>query len=179
MQEVPDLLNECLYNLRWMLTMQDPYDGGVYHKCTNAAFDSMVMPGVTKSPRYVVQKGTAATLDFAAVTAQAARIFRKYSRAHIAMKRGIRPVAHARDEAVLERADVAIFDVAGVVGLVTDQMLPEPALPDAAFVPRRTDNAQPLIRWECFGKSRLDQPPADRKIGIVRWQLPDRVEMIR
>lgn len=76
---VPDILNEALYNLRWMLLMQDPADGGVYHKCTNAAFDGMVMPGVTKAPRYVVQKGTAATLDFAAVTAQAARIFRKFS----------------------------------------------------------------------------------------------------
>ena len=75
---VPDILNEAVYNLRWMLTMQDPNDGGVYHKCTNAAFDGMVMPGVTKLPRYVVQKGTAATLDFAAVTAQAARILGKY-----------------------------------------------------------------------------------------------------
>ena len=80
MQGIPDLLNEYLYNLRWMLTMQDPDDGGVYHKCTNAAFDSMVMPGVTMTPRYVVQKGTAATLDLAAVMAQAARVFRKYSR---------------------------------------------------------------------------------------------------
>ena len=71
---VPDLLNEALYNLRWMLTMQDPNDGGVYHKCTNAAFDGMVMPGVTQLPRYVVQKGTAATLDFAAVMAQCSRI---------------------------------------------------------------------------------------------------------
>jgi hypothetical protein len=71
---VPDLLNEVLYNLRWMLTMQDPGDGGVYHKCTNAVFDGMVMPGVTKAPRYVVEKGTAATLDFAAVMAQAARV---------------------------------------------------------------------------------------------------------
>ena len=77
---VPDLLNECLYNLRWMLTMQDPADGGVYHKCTNAAFDGMVMPGVTKAPRYVVKKGTAATLDFAAVMAQACRIFKKFPR---------------------------------------------------------------------------------------------------
>ena len=51
---------------------------------------------------------------------------------------------------VLDGIVIAIFDVAGVVGLVTDQMLPEPALPDAAFVPRRTDNAQPLIRWECL-----------------------------
>jgi endoglucanase len=40
----------------------------------------MVMPGVTKLPRYVVQKGTAATLDFAAVMAQASRVFRQFSR---------------------------------------------------------------------------------------------------
>ena len=70
---LPDILNEAVYNLQWMLTMQDPADGGVYNKCTNADFDGMVMPGVTKAPRYVVQKGTAASLDFAAVTAQAAR----------------------------------------------------------------------------------------------------------
>ena len=77
---MPDILNEALYNLSWMLTMQDPDDGGVYNKCTNAAFDGMVMPGVTKEPRYVVQKGTAATLDFAAVTAQAARILQRFQR---------------------------------------------------------------------------------------------------
>jgi len=75
---LPDILKECLYNLRWMLSMQDPADGGVYNKCTNAAFDGMVMPGVTKTSRWVVQKGTAATLDFAAVTAQAGRILRRF-----------------------------------------------------------------------------------------------------
>ena len=77
---LPDILNEALYNLRWMLTMQDPNDGGVYNKCTNAAFDGMVMPGVTKLSRYVVQKGTAATLDFAAVMAQASRITVKFKK---------------------------------------------------------------------------------------------------
>jgi endoglucanase len=77
---VPDILNESLYNLRWMLSMQDPYDGGVYNKCTDAAFDGMVMPDVTAVPRYVVQKGTAATLDFAAVTAQAARILKAFNK---------------------------------------------------------------------------------------------------
>jgi endoglucanase len=77
---VPDVLDEAIYNLRWMLTMQDPNDGGVYNKCTNAAFDGMIMPGITKEPRYVVQKGTAATLDFAAVTAQASRILNKYKK---------------------------------------------------------------------------------------------------
>lgn len=77
---VPDILNEAIYNLRWMLSMQDPNDGGVYNKCTNAAFDGMVMPGVTQAKRFVVQKGTAATLDFAAVTAQAARILNNYKK---------------------------------------------------------------------------------------------------
>ncbi len=75
---VPDLLNEVLWNLRWMLLMQDPEDGGVYNKLTNAAFDVMEMPEKGTAPRYVVQKGTAATLDFAAVTAQAARIFKAF-----------------------------------------------------------------------------------------------------
>jgi endoglucanase len=77
---IPDLLDEVLYNLRWMLSMQDPFDGGVYNKCTNAAFDGTIMPDKATAPRYVVQKGTAAALDFAAVTAQAARVFAKYKK---------------------------------------------------------------------------------------------------
>lgn len=77
---VPDLLNEALYNLRWMFTMQDPSDGGVYNKCTNAAFNGMEMPHVSVAARYVVQKGTAATLDFAAVMAQASRVFTNFKK---------------------------------------------------------------------------------------------------
>ena len=46
---VPDILNEILYNLRWMLSMQDPEDGGVYNKCTNAAFDPMIMPDCSQA----------------------------------------------------------------------------------------------------------------------------------
>lgn len=77
---VPDVLDELIWNLRWMLAMQDPDDGGVYNKLTNANFDGMVMPDVPRSPRYVVQKGTAATLDFAAVTAQASRLIKAYKK---------------------------------------------------------------------------------------------------
>jgi endoglucanase len=76
--KAPDLLNELAWNLRWMLTMQDPNDGGVYNKVTNANFDGMVMPAVCTTPRYVVPKGTAATLDFAAVMAQSGRVFGKF-----------------------------------------------------------------------------------------------------
>lgn len=75
---IPDILDETQYNIRWMLTMQDPTDGGVYHKCTDAEFDGMIMPEMSKGNRYVVQKSTAATLDFAAVMAYAARIYRPF-----------------------------------------------------------------------------------------------------
>ena len=72
---LPDLLDEVLWNLEWMLAMQDPADGGVYHKLTDKGFDAVVMPHVPKNERYVVMKTTAATLDFAAVMAQASRVF--------------------------------------------------------------------------------------------------------
>lgn len=72
---LPDVLDEALWNLQWLLTMQDPGDGGVYHKLTNLGFDGMVMPHQANTPRYVVQKSTAAALDFAAVMATASRVF--------------------------------------------------------------------------------------------------------
>jgi endoglucanase len=78
--KIPDLLDETLWNLRWMLTMQDPNDGGVYHKLTNSSFDGMVMPEKATKPRYVIQKNTIATLNFAAVMAQASRIFKNYNK---------------------------------------------------------------------------------------------------
>jgi endoglucanase len=72
---LPDLLDEVLWNLEWMLAMQDPADGGVYHKLTDKGFDGVVMPHQPNNERYVVMKTTAATLDFAAVAAQASRVF--------------------------------------------------------------------------------------------------------
>lgn len=79
---LPDILNELLYNLRWMLRMQDPADGGVYHKLSSASFDKMEMPAKDHDKRYVVQKSTAATLDFVSVMANAARILAPY-KAHL------------------------------------------------------------------------------------------------
>jgi endoglucanase len=78
--KIPDLLDEVLWNLRWMLTMQDPTDGGVYHKLTNPRFDGMIMPEKAVNDRYVVQKSITATLDFAAVMAQAGRVYKAYNR---------------------------------------------------------------------------------------------------
>jgi endoglucanase len=60
--------------------MQDPNDGGVYHKLSNKGFDAMdVMPErAMREARYVVLKSTAAALDFAATMATASRVYAPY-----------------------------------------------------------------------------------------------------
>ena len=70
-----DLLDELKVELDWMLTMQDPADGGVHHKLTTLNFEGMVMPEAATNQRYILAKGTTATLDFAACLALGARVF--------------------------------------------------------------------------------------------------------
>lgn len=75
---LPDILNETIFNLRWMQTMQDSYDGGVYHKLTTKRFADFVMPKDANEKRFVVQKSTAATLDYAATLAYAYRTYSNF-----------------------------------------------------------------------------------------------------
>lgn len=57
--------DELEYNAEWLYTMQDPSDGGVYHKLTNPEFEGFISPLECSKPRYVVQKSVTAALDFA------------------------------------------------------------------------------------------------------------------
>lgn len=75
--DVPDILDEALVNLKWMMTMQDPSDGGLYHKLTTKNFDGFKMPDETTAQRYFLQKSTSATLDFASTIATASRIYKE------------------------------------------------------------------------------------------------------
>ena len=75
---VPDILDETRYELEWFLTMQDTADGGVYFKVTTANFDGFEMPDKDSATRYIYQKSSTATGDFAAVIAQAARVYRPF-----------------------------------------------------------------------------------------------------
>lgn len=77
---VPDILDEALWNIEWMLTMQDPTSGkeGVYHKLTSPNFSGIIPPDAHTLDRYVVAKSTAASLNFAAVMAVAARVYEPY-----------------------------------------------------------------------------------------------------
>jgi endoglucanase len=74
----PDILDEIMWNLEWMLSMQDSNDGGVYHKLTTLNFSGPVMPDKANEQRYFIQKSTAATLDFAAVMSMASRIYEPF-----------------------------------------------------------------------------------------------------
>jgi endoglucanase len=73
---VDDLLDEIKYELDWLLTMQDT-DGGVFHKLTTLRHAGMVMPEKDVAKRYFIGKSTSAALNFSAVMAMAARIYKK------------------------------------------------------------------------------------------------------
>ena len=74
---ISDLLDELKYELDWILSMQAT-DGGVYHKLTAKGFSGFVMPADYDLQRFIIGKGTAATLNFAAVLAQASRNYKNY-----------------------------------------------------------------------------------------------------
>ena len=73
----PDLLNECRYELEWMLKMQDE-DGGVHHKATSLSFVDFIMPEEDEEQVYITPVSSLATADFAAITAMAAGIYAPY-----------------------------------------------------------------------------------------------------
>jgi endoglucanase len=71
---ISDLLDEIRYELAWVATMQD-MDGGVFHKLTAKSFGGFIMPSEYDMERLVIGKGTYSTLTYAAVMAQASRVF--------------------------------------------------------------------------------------------------------
>lgn len=80
---LPDILDEAIWNLDWMLTMQnkisDGGDGSVYHKLSGLNFEGIVMPENYNLERFVIGRSTSAALNFAAVMAVASRIFSDYN----------------------------------------------------------------------------------------------------
>ena len=75
---IPDYLDECAYQLGWLLGMQLA-DGGVSDRITAANFDGLsTMPEASTALRKMSDPSTKATADFAAVAAHASRIFREF-----------------------------------------------------------------------------------------------------
>lgn len=72
---VPDVLNECRYELEWMLKMQRE-DGGVYHKLTAWRHAPFIMPEEDQDTFYAYPVSSLAVADFCACMALAARVYR-------------------------------------------------------------------------------------------------------
>ncbi|MCR5502910.1 MAG: glycoside hydrolase family 9 protein [Lachnospiraceae bacterium] len=74
---LPDILSECLYELRWLLKMQDR-DGGVFHKLTTFRHAEFIMPQDDHGQMIIFPKSSMATADFSAVMALASRVYRPF-----------------------------------------------------------------------------------------------------
>ncbi len=74
---MPDYLDECAFQLAWLFGMQLP-DGSVADRITTQSFDAMIAPEASGAPRRLSEVSTVATADFAAVMAQAARVYKAY-----------------------------------------------------------------------------------------------------
>lgn len=73
---IPDILNECRYELNWLLKMQDK-DGGVYHNAATNNSSKSGMPADDHDTLFVYDKSDTAAAYFSAVTALASRIYKE------------------------------------------------------------------------------------------------------
>ncbi len=74
---IPDILNECRYELEWMLQMQRG-DGGLYHKQTTFCHAPFIMPQEDQEQLYIFPVSSMATGDFAALMCLASRVYKEF-----------------------------------------------------------------------------------------------------
>jgi len=75
----PDFLKEIKWEIDWLFKMQYPDGSGrVSHKLSALSFCGFIMPENEKDKRYYTEWSSAATADFVAMMAMAARYFEPY-----------------------------------------------------------------------------------------------------
>ena len=74
---LPEFLAELRWQTDWLLKMQAA-DGAVHHKLSTTQFGAMIPPDQESTDRYFTPWSSAATADFVAMLAQAARLLRPY-----------------------------------------------------------------------------------------------------
>ena len=76
----PEFLKELKWETDWLLKMQYPDGSGkVSHKLTRTNFSGFIMPHEDDAKRYFTEWSSAATADFVAIMAMAARYFKPYN----------------------------------------------------------------------------------------------------
>ena len=79
----PDFLKELKWETDFIMKMQYPDGSGrVSHKLTRKAFSDFIMPQFDTERRYFTTWSSAATADFVAMMAMAARYFKPYDKAY-------------------------------------------------------------------------------------------------
>lgn len=79
----PEFLKELKWETDWILKMQYPDGSGrVSHKLTRTNFSGFIMPQDDHEKRYFTEWSSAATADFVAMMAMAARYFEPYDAAY-------------------------------------------------------------------------------------------------
>jgi endoglucanase len=79
----PEFLKEMKWETDWLLKMQYPDGSGrVSHKLTAVNFEGFIMANTDSSKRFFTDWSSAATADFVAMMAQAARIYKPYDAAY-------------------------------------------------------------------------------------------------
>jgi len=73
---LPDVLDELEWGFDWMLSMQDPRDGGVYFRIASERWDDG-LPTTVRKPRLIAEKTTHASASFAAAAAIHARLLQE------------------------------------------------------------------------------------------------------
>lgn len=74
---IPDLLDELGFGMDWALSMQDRSDGGVYWRLTSGEWDQG-LPSEVSQPRFIYEKTSRATAQFAAMGAIYSRLIAPY-----------------------------------------------------------------------------------------------------
>ncbi|MCU4175247.1 glycoside hydrolase family 9 protein [Carboxylicivirga sp. N1Y90] len=71
---ISDLLDEIKYEVDWMLKMQRE-DGAVHEKVHTKLYADFMMPGESKTQRYIYEVSSTATADFVAIMARVSRVY--------------------------------------------------------------------------------------------------------
>ena len=93
------------------------------------------------------------------------------------MKARVGPLCHPLHVPVLYGIEVDVVDVSGIVCLVSNAVLPESPLPDAAFASFAPDRAFFLAAHEVVRERAFHDVPARREIMIARRQAPDAMKV--
>lgn len=162
--KISDLLDEIKYELDWVLTMQDK-DGGVFFKVSQKNFGGFIMPHQDKDLRYVIGKATAPSLNFVAMTAQAARVFKTIDPAY---SEKCLIAAQRAWEWALKNPRIIYKNPPDVhTGEYSDDKLDDEFFWAAAELLVTTGDPQYISRIEAF----LDTPGAVNNVKKASWRF--------